>query len=894
MGVKPNHISGFALRLLRWFCPDHLLEEIEGDLVQKFERDALAFGVRKARRRFVWNTIRFFRPGIVLRNRFLKPIINTVMLRSYFKISMRNLSAYKENSFINIFGLVIGMAAALVILVIIRYELSFDRFHSNADRIYRLVTVKQSAGGTTQFSAGVAYPLPAALENQIPSIENITALHYQRGMQIDVLDSEGLSLKKFHESDGCVLVKPSFFQVLDFRGTDFEWIAGNSEMALKDPFAIVLTRSMAEKYFGTLDVLDRTLKVEQQLDFKVTGVIEDLPPNTDFPFTVLLSYATFYMIQEHEMKNDWRSVANVNQCFMTLPDNVNKAEIEKQIDRAYAEHVPEEVAKSQQFKLQPLTEMHQDNRFGTFRMRIVSRTMLCTLALAGIVLLLIAAINYINLATAQSTLRSKEIGIRKVLGSRRRQLIFQFLSEALLIASVASILAIVAAQFIIMQLEPLINISIDHYLFLDWFMIKSLLIIMLIITLFAGFYPAMVLSGFEPISAIKNKLSAPAGGAVLRKSLVVVQFTVTQIFIIGTFVVLNQMDYFRNVDLGFEKEGIIHVSLPNDYQGRIKALEGKLQSIASISQVSISSTTPSGLRRPSWFTRIRRRDADSNNVMGCEYQSIDPAYLDLYGIKLIAGRNFSHEDSTGYLIINQTLASEAGFSSPDESIGHEMVMDGNNYTVIGVVSDFHSRSLKEDLDRVAFAVHPHMYRLANIKFNISSGVAKSPGWLQSTISQIESVWATTFPETVFDYRFLDENIDAYYQQETRIAKLLQIFSVVLLSIGCLGLYGLISFVVNRRLKEVAVRKVFGATMFHIMRLISREYVKLILLAFIIAVPVSNYYLEQWLSTFAYRIEISWWIVALPGLMVLLVALLAVSGQLFRAAGANPADTLKYE
>lgn len=890
MNNRRTSPPGFILNFLRWFCPDHLLEAIEGDLIQKFERDVKEFGMHKARRRFAWNTIRFFRSGIVLRNNFSLPSMNTVMLRNYLKISLRSLSAHKGNSFINVLGLVIGIASALVILTIIRYELSFDRFHTHADRIFRVVTVK----GDAYHNPGICYPLPEALKEQIPSLENITALHYHRELQVDVLDPQGRTLRKFHETDGCALVEPSFFQVFDFHGTGFGWIAGNPQTALKEPFSIVLTRSMAEKYFSTLDVLGRTLKIEEQLDFRITGVIEDFPPNTDFPLTVLLSYSTYYKIQENEMKNDWQSVASTNQCYMTLPWDVNIGEIEKQINGVFAAHVPQEVAKAQHFKLQPLAEIHQDNRFGNFNLRTVSKTTLWTLAAAGIVLLLIACINYINLATARSTLRSKEIGIRKVLGSRRRQLIFQFLSEAFLIAFFASALAVIVAHFIIVQLELLVDMNMQEYFFLDWFIIKSLVSILVAITFFAGFYPALMISGFDPISAMKNRLSAPGKGAHLRKALVVLQFTVTQIFIIGTFVVLNQMDYFRNVDLGFEKEGIVNVRLSNDYQGKIKTLQEKLGSLASVSQVSISSTTPSGLRRASWSTGVRRKEVAPENAIGCEYQAIDAAYLELYGIKLLAGRNFSPEDSSAYLIINQTLAAEAGFKSPEESVGRQLVMDGKEYTVIGVVADFHSRSLKEGVDKMALALHPHMYRLASIKLNFPGEVAGSRQAVQATISQIESVWAATFPETVFEYRFLDDNINAYYQQETKMSKLLQLFSAVLLIIGCLGLYGLISFVVNRKLREVAIRKVFGASMLQVMGLISRDYFKLIILAFLIAAPVSCYYLEEWLSTFVYRIHISWWIVALPGLVVLVVALMAVSGQLLNAARANPADTLKWE
>lgn len=890
MNDRTNDPPRFIIRFLRWFCPEHLLEEIEGDLMQRFERDVKELGLRRARQRLAWNSIRFFRLGIILRNRVSINLTNGTMFSSYLKMSLRSLALHKGTSFINVFGLVIGIASALTVLTIIRYELSFDRFHTDSDHIFRVVTVKEN----TYYNPGICYPMPEALKDQISGLMDITALHYHRELQVDVLDRQGVTLKKFHETDGCALVQPSFFKIFDFSGTDFKWIAGNPETALAEPFSIVLTRSMAEKYFSSLDVLDRTLRIEEQLDFKVTGVVEDLPPNTDFPITVFLSYSTYYRIQENEMKNDWQSVATTNQCFMKLPDGVHTAEIEKQIGRIFAAHVPKEMSKGQHFKLQPLIEVHQDSRFGNFNMRTVSKTTLWTLVAAGIVLLVVACINYINLATARSTVRAKEVGIRKVLGSRRSQLMFQFLSEAFLVAFFASILAIFAAQVIIDRLESLININLQHYVFLDWFALKCLLLIVVFITLLAGFYPALIVSRFDPISAMKNRLSTPGIGAYLRKTLVVIQFTATQIFIIGTFVVLNQLAYFRSFNLGFDKEGIVNVRLSNDYQGKINTLQEKLESLVSVSQVSMSSTTPSGLRRASWHTAIRRKETEPDNATGCEYQAIDANYLNLYGIRLVAGRNFSAEDSAGYLIINETLASEIGFNSPEESIGREMVMDGKDYTVIGVVADFHSRSLKEGLDKVALAVHPHMYRLANIKLNVADEQSGFTQAVQSTISEIESVWVTTFPDTAFEYRFLDDSIDAYYQQETRTSKLLQIFSSVLLVIGCLGLYGLISFIVSRKLKEVAIRKIFGASMLHVMALISKDYFKLVLLAFVLAVPVSWYYLEDWLGTFIYRIHISWWMVILPGLIVLMVALMAVSGQLLSAARANPANTLKYE
>ncbi len=890
---QSNNQRNHSLRLLRWFCPDHLYEEIEGDLVQRFYRDVKIFGEKKAHRRFVWNTLRFFRPGIVVRNKSLKHIINIIMLRNYIKIAFRNLSAHKANTAINVFGLVVGIASALVILAIIRFELSFDQFHTNADRIYRVVRVSK-VEGQEELRTGVSYPLPEALRSDIASIEKIAALQYYQAAQVDILDEKGATEKKFKENNGVALVEPSFFTIFDFNETGFKWIAGNPEKALVQPFSVVLTRSIAQKYFSDLNVLGKTLRFEQQLNFTITGIIEDLPTNTDFPFKIFASYSTLYEIQADQMKNDWWSVSDENQCFIVLPSSVSKEEMEKQIEQVHVAHSSKELSQSRFYKLQALSEMHQDERFGNFNLRTVSKNALWALALAGIALVLVACVNYINLATARSTLRSKEIGIRKVLGSKRGQIVIQFLSEAFVVVVIASIAALFIAELALANLNALLNVTIDGHLLTDPFVLQSLVAIVLIITFLAGFYPALIVSRFNSLNAIKNKLSSAGAGGYLRKILVVFQFSITQVFAIGTFIVISQMEFFKNGNLGFEKEAIINVSIPVADEVKWKTFKDQLQTNSRISKVSISSTTPSGFKRNRWFTDIRRKDAGTKESLVCEYQSVDPGYFELYALRFEAGRNFSFNDSLESIIINHSLASKAGYKTADEAIGSKMQLDNKDYIVIGVIYDFYSESMKEGFGKLAFRINPRHYMMASIKLNASQNSQPKAATWQEGIQAIEKVWTQTYPESAFDYRFFDENITAYYQEESKFSKLLQTFSVIFLFVGCLGLYGLISFVVNRKMKEVAVRKIFGASSVNILVLISKDYFQLILLAFFIASPVAYYFMQRWLSGFVNHIDIGWWTILIPCLIVVSVALIAVSGQTLKAAQSNPADTLKYE
>ncbi len=806
------------------------------------------------------------------------------MVRNHFIVSIRKLIANRVNTIINVLGLVIGIASALILVWIIRFELSFDRFHSNADAICPL------AGGHSEdgegYGTGITYPLAPAIASEIPAIKDITLLMYWSWgkVQVDVTDEKGGSSRKFQESRGLVFADPSFFQMFDFNNTNFRWISGNPKTALVEPNAVVLTRSIAKKYFGEMNALGMMLRIAKDWNCRVTGVVEDLPQNTDFPFTLFLSFATLTNNWGDHL-NDW-SASDQNECYVRLPDSMGREEAENLIQKIYAAHGPKEFSNVCFFKLQPMSEVHKDSRFGNLNQRTVSMERIGMLSAVGLFLLFTACFNYVNINTAQSSIRSKEIGLRKILGSTRRQLILQLIFEAFLIALISGVIGLLLAEMMIEPLQTMMSVKTTGYLFLDPFILKCLVAMIIFVTILSGLYPAFLVSNLNPLAAIQNRLHSLNTGIPLRSLLVVIQFSITQMFMIGTFVLLNQMRFFQNINLGFEREATINIELQNNDQRKINLFKDLLQSDPAISSVSLSSTFPSGNKRTIQASSISRKETGlKENEIIYEYQAIDEAYINLYKIKLLAGRNFNASDSLNYVIINHNLAMKLGFASDEAAIGRELFVYGRLKTVVGVIADFHSESLKEKMGNIAMVLNPREYQALSIKLNGPSAGA---------LTRIEKAWSSTFPETVISYQFFDENIAAYYETEKKFSSLLQVFSTTLLFIACLGLYGLITFVVNSKLKEVAVRKVLGAGISNILVLVSRDHFKLIVVAFFIAAPIAYYFADQWLSNFAYRIQIEWMTLVIPGVIVFIVAMLAVSSQMVKASRSNPAEILKYE
>ncbi len=813
------------------------------------------------------------------------------MLKNYFTTAFRHLLKNRGTATINILGLALGITCALVILIVVRYELSFDSFHSHADRIYRVV--RTGAGDDKEYRTGVSYPLTEAIRSEMASVEQVAATQDAGGVQVGVYDEGGVINNRF-QGEAFGLVEPAFFDIFDFKGSAFRWLAGNSATALTEPFTLVLTHSLAKKYFPDGNALGKTLKISNQADFKVTGVITDLPSNTDFPFRIIGSYASMKAFVGEQMEN-WYSVSDDNHCYILLNEGTTEQEAEAQIAKIHADHVDEKLATTRLYPLQPLHEMHTDARFGNYKRRTVSQEIIWSLILVGFFLLLTACINFVNLATAQAVVRSKEVGIRKVMGSSRHQLIIQFLGETFVVVLVASLLALGAAELIMLHGKELLQAQPGSFLITDPFVLWSLVLVALAVTVLAGLYPALIQSGFHPIAAIKSKITGHSRrGIRLRSGLVVLQFVISQVFIIGTLVIIRQMDYFKNADLGFNQQAIITVGVP-EQQTDLQPLQNQWERLAAVQQVSFSSSLPSGMMRDNSFEGIKRKSApDGKDYLVFERQYVDEHYLDLYQIPLVAGRNFLPSDTAQSIIINRTLSKNVGFKEPSAAIGEAMWRGDQTVTVVGVTEDFLTNSLKEGVDNVGLIRQPGEYLTASIKLNINPGQPAAFQDLQQTLASVEKAWTTTFPEYVFDYSFLDDNIAMYYREETRLSQLFKILAGITIFIGCLGLYGLVAFMAVRRTKEVGIRKALGASVQHILVLFSKEFVFLVLIAFCIAGPIAWYMMRLWLQNFTYRIDIGISIFLAAILASLLIALLTVGYQSVKAALANPVDSLRDE
>lgn len=886
--ITDPHPPRWAEHFISRLAPGHLADEIRGDLYEMYSIDVQKTGVRRARRRYLINMIGFLARSFFWK-RTKRNLYYTSMTGSYFKMARRSLLANKGTTIINILGLVIGIASALVIANVIRFEQSFDTFHSNRDDIYRLIRI--SGKDELQYRSGISMPVASALRDEIPGIE-VAAVEYHGGGNVDVVSPDGKMVAKFIEPGGVVSVEPNFFEVIDFAGKPVQWIAGNPATALTDPSGVVITREIAQKYFGKGDPMGQLLRFQKAIDLKVNGVVEDFPVNTDFPFKFMIPYEAIKNFYGPQKVNNWVSTNDNHHVYIYAPGK-DKKELEDRINAVHAAHVDKDLAELRHYGLQEFREVHYDARFGNYSKRTISHETVLALQVIVLFLLLAGCINYINLATAQSTLRSKEIGLRKVLGSQRRHLVFQFLTETFMVVALAAVVAVALVLIFIPSIRNMLDLQMDYSL-LDPFVLAWLVVVVAGVTIFSGLYPAFVISRFNPLAALRAKFNNDKiAGINLRKVLVVAQFTITQILAVGTFIVISQMNFFQNVDMGFNREAAVVSMRVIDRSPQLRrSLEGELKSLAFVSGVTASFTLPSGVDRQRSSRSIGYPDASSMpDYRSYEYFSIDESYLDLYQIKLLAGRNLKESDTTeANILINEALMKDLGIATPADALGVELKFGGGGKTtVVGVVGDFYGNSLKERADNVAMLYQPKEYRYISILLDLKNSESMS-----NVLSQIENVWNKNYPDQAFGYTFLDDNIKAFYQQEFKYSKLFQIFSMIFIGIGCLGLYGLITFIANKKGKEIAIRKTLGATISNIIVMFSKEYVMLIGISFVIALPVVWYGVNEWLSSFQSHIELQWWMFAMPGFIVLAIALVVVGSKCYEAARANPVDKLKYE
>ena len=804
------------------------------------------------------------------------------MIKNYFKTAFRSLLRNRSYTIINIAGLAAGIAVCIVIFIVIQFELSFDDYHKNKNRIYRVLTEYHHADAPDIFyGRGVPHALPASLQT-IPQIEKKAVFYTENNDQLLVLNSSGLPEKKFKEERGVYLTEPSFFDIFDFK-----WLAGNAS-SLKDPNNAVLTKETAEKYFGNWEsAIGRTIKWNNRDVLKVTGILADNPPNTDLQLKVVISYGTGYTANFIK-STDWDGTGSSFGCFVLLQNNASESLVNTQL-RTLAKKMKSPDNKDSHV-LQALGKIHYDTQVGSTSGKTISKQLITALWIIAAFILLIACVNFINLATAQAVNRSKEVGVRKVLGSNKKQLKVQFLTETFLIVIAAVLLSVIFAVIVLPFISKIVELPITFSIVQNPAVLLFLLAITISVTALAGIYPSIVLARFNPINALKNKaVSVSTGGISLRRALVVFQFIIAQALIIGTLIIVKQMNYFTSQPLGFEKDAIVNIPFPGDSVGTSKLgyLRKELSAINEVQTVSFGSNTPVEDNNDNWTT-FRYNHAPKETDFYAINKWSDDQYLPTYGLPLAAGRNLAASDTIKEFLVNETLLRNLGITNPQDALNKEIDLWNGTYKgpIVGVLKDFHDRSFRAPVAPVLITTFKMAYSLAGIKLKTQNAL--------SSLSRIEKIWGTVFPEFVFEYQFLDAKVDSFYKEERKLSQLYKIFAAIAIFLSCLGLYGLASFMAAQRIKEVGIRKVLGASAANIVYLFSKEFIILIGIAFLIASPVAWFFMHRWLQDYVYRIDISWWIFLIGGTASVVIALVTVSLKAIKAAVANPVKSLRTE
>ncbi|RKN82938.1 ABC transporter permease [Ulvibacterium marinum] len=801
------------------------------------------------------------------------------MLRNYFKIAWRNLLKNKSSSFINIMGLTIGISTCMVILIFVRYESTFDAHHSNAEKTYRIVQ-RYSLPEETLYWNTTAYPLAEALRNDFPEIDVVTQISGPVSRVFQVEDNFG-NVKRFEESQ-VLFVDAQYPKTFDVH-----WLAGDLNSALSGINSVVLTAELAKKFFGLEkenynSILGRTIFLQSKDPFTVTGVVASPPGNSDHQYTMLIPYE-FFKINNEYFSSNW-SGNYQGTTFVVLRSAKIKEALEKKIAGWKKKYLNPEDDKRIAYALQPLKEIHNETLYGNSPGGyIMPANILNTALIVALFILLIAIINFVNLLTAQSNSRSKEVGIRKVMGGGRFNLIVQFIFENSLI--IIGILAL--SVFIVRILLNFLNTNlsvIDLQLELGWSHVGILLFIGGLTLALAAVYPALVVSAFKPIQALRNSIRFSGTNRFnLRKSLVTFQFAVVQLFVIAAIVLAMQMNHFRETDLGFSSDAVVITETP-EFE-KLEVYRERLLGNSGINKVAFGSGPPMAVNGIQLGTNYRLPEQPEEEVMMAEMKIADIHYLDFYDMELVAGRNFlGNKEAFDEFIVNETLLKSYGWNA-EEAIGKKIQINEGQATIVGVVKDFNNNSLQNEISPCI---------LLNWTYYQSNAFIKISDANHLSLGVIKNIWEQTFNNSIYDYQFLEDSIEKEYAVENLVFTGFGIFSILAISIGCLGLFGLMSFMISKKAKEIGIRKVLGATLFENLSLFTKEYIGLVALAFLVAAPLVYYFMNQWLEGFTYRIELSFWMFLSGGFVTLIIAILTCSFQSIKAALANPIYALKEE
>ena len=800
------------------------------------------------------------------------------MIKNWLKIALRNMRRHKLYSIINLFGLAVGMACFLLIALHIAAELSYDKFHLKAGQIYR-VTYEINLLDSTSHTAQTPAPLGPAMIRDYPEVENATRFFILKDTLVTRKE------KRFYEN--ILFGDRNFFDVFTFP-----LLKGNPDTALVEPNSMVLTETMAEKYFGNEDPLDKVLILNGNRDFRVTGILKDIPRNSHFHFDFLVPFAAGF--RNKKMMGYWGNIFCYN--YLLLEEDASPVELENKLPDFAMKYIGgnfkdffgdklDQVPSMYIFHLQPIEKIHLYSHLDSEIEPNSSGAYIYIFSAIAFFILLIACINFMNLSTARSSVRAKEIGMRKVIGARRGELIKQFLGESLFLSFLSLILAVVLIKFFLPFFNSLSGKELSLSLVGHGTFFAVLIGTFVFVGILAGSYPAFLLSAFIPVEVLKGKKGSKIPVPLIRTGLVILQFTISIILIVGTIIIHNQMSYLRNKNLGFDKEHLITIADQNRRLWRkYEAFKGELMKDPDILAVSGSSGLPSGIFSKS---TIVPENVPSYESALMPIMSVDYDFIKTYGIELVSGRNFAKEFSTdlgGAYIINEAAEERFGWDSP---LGKTLTDTGGiKGKVIGVVRNFHFNSLHHGIEPLALFINPKSFRYYTLRIR-SQNIPRS-------IAHLEETWKKFAPNRPFTYAFLDDQINRFYQSEQRLNQIFLYFSVLAIFIACLGLFGLTSFTAEQRTKEIAIRKVMGASVPSLINLVSREFIKWIIAANILAWPLSYFALNRWLQNFAYRTGIGFGIFLLAAILSFVIALLTVSYQSLKAAVSNPVDSLRYE
>jgi ABC-type antimicrobial peptide transport system permease subunit len=815
------------------------------------------------------------------------------MFRNYLIVAFRNLWRKKIFSLINISGLAIGISAALVIYLIVDYEFSFENFQKDRERIYRVVTNMHFPPDQDFKNSGAPGPLPDAMRREVPGIEESAVFWRADPTKVTIpqSNSEGNIFKK---QDDIIYADDDYFKLFPYQR-----VAGAATSILNDPNKVVLTESRARTYFpfaNPAQAIGQTIIYDDSISATVSGIVKDLDQVTDFTFKEFVSLSTVSeSLKRNNGWNSWGSVSSHSQFFIKLRQGIDEQKINAALPDLRKRHQKKDFLATDHF-LQSLNDIHFNSDFDAFGHRQGHRPTLYGLLAVAIFLLLLGCINFINLTTAQAIQRAKEIGIRKSMGSSKAHLVLQFLSETFLLTAIAAVVSAALTPWILRIFSEYIPEGVEFGGFNQPNVAMFVVILILAVTLLSGFYPALVLSGYKPAIVLKNlgvTVTHQSRRMWVRKTLTVSQFVIAQFFIIATLIVGKQIRFSLNKDMGFKKDAIINVKTPYDFENpgsKQSVLLQKLKSIPGIQKISLSGAPPAS-NNISISTMEFIKDGKKIET-SAEVIMADSVYINLYKMRLVAGRNLQQSDTAKEYLVNETYTKLLGYDKPSEIIGKSFSRgDGGPFPIVGVLADVHTKSMHTAIQPLVLKCQAKGHTTFHIALAPAGG--ETDAW-QSTIAAIGKEWKEIYPEEDFDYNFFDESVAKFYKKDQQTASLLNWITGLAVFISCLGLLGLVIYTTTQRTKEIGVRKVLGASVVQIVSLLSKDFIRLVVLAFVIALPLAWLAVNRWLEDFAYRTTISWWIFGLSGAAMVIIALLTLSIQTIRSAMANPVKALRTE